>query len=77
MFKFIIVLVIIIFILSKLFKFLLKYAFIGMAQKHGTGNFDQRGFARKQNTNAADNSKDKKSHTGRNGGDYIEYEVVK
>ncbi len=82
MFKFILILILVVFLAGRLFKFLLKYAFIGMAQKHAAGAFNQGNYngSQNKNTNASSetaNSKDKKFHSGRTGGDYIDYEVVK
>lgn len=73
MFKFLIILILVIFIFGRLLRFLFKYAIIGMAHKHGGGNF---------RSEPIHNSETKKEKTAKKysdlnkGGDYIDYEIV-
>ncbi|MFN0048460.1 MAG: hypothetical protein ACKVOU_04995 [Cytophagales bacterium] len=77
MFKFIIILVLVVFLFSRLFKFLLKYAFIGMAQKQATGNFNQNQYSAPNTDNNSGKVKAKKFNSGNKDGEYIDYEIIK
>lgn len=74
MIKFLIILFVVLFILSKALRLLLKYAFIGFAHKHtGTQNFNA---TTHQNT-PPQSGNNKSNKINPNAGEYVDYEVVK
>lgn len=76
--KFLIILFVVIFIFGRLFKFLLKYAIIGMAHKHTQNTSYQSN--RKEGSIHINNNSGKENKNGGNanqGGEYIDYEIVK
>lgn len=72
MFKFIVIVVLIGFLLNRLIKFILKYALVNMAQKQANGqNFGS------NDNNKTSSAQDKKFKKNNFDGDYVDYEVVK